>query len=57
MAVYVCDKCDFRFTRVGEVAGCERCGNTKIRFATEEEAAKYRPEKAEPYKVPVKANA
>ncbi len=57
MAVYVCDKCDFRFSRVGEVAMCERCGNAKIRFATEEEAAEHRRDNAVLDRVLVKDDA
>ena len=35
--IYVCDNCNFIFTRTGSVEECPNCGKLTFREATEEE--------------------
>jgi len=47
LAVYTCCKCLFCFERTGEVEECPDCAKKSIRYATEDEIAEYRQNKAE----------
>lgn len=39
--VYICDKCEFLFERMGEVLGCPVCNSNHIRPADEAERLRY----------------
>ena len=39
--IYVCDKCNFYFERVGTIDECPDCGKMMIREANEEEIDLY----------------
>ena len=39
--IYVCEKCNFAFERVGNIEQCPDCGKMNIRHANEEEINKY----------------
>lgn len=48
--IYTCESCGFLFHRVSEITACPRCETTRIRAATQEEAARFQAEISEPMK-------
>lgn len=48
--IYTCEDCGFLFHRVSEITACPRCETTRIRHATEEEAAQFQTEISESMK-------
>lgn len=46
--VYICDKCEFLFERMGEVLNCPVCNSHHIRPADEAERARYEESKNAP---------
>lgn len=47
MSIYTCSKCLFCFESASAVENCPDCGNLIVRYATNEEAAEYKRNRAE----------